>query len=188
MGNGIGEYLREFLAEFGAGGGIDLPDCAVGALCAQTDLEAARFIENIKKKYPEKLKDINAKLQIVQENTNKSYGWKIGVDADGVVHTYKGQPIEKILNIWNYGTGDGKVPRTRFWSAAIRKLKGTYDRAGERFFDLLDKRFSGKSSNAPNSGTDVSSKIVSYMNNKSAYLDAAEVVEVSVLKKSQVDL
>ena len=184
----LGEDLRAFIAEFGAGGGIDLPDCAVGAVCAQTDVEAAKFIANVKKKYPQPLKKMEAKLQIVKKDTNNSYGYSIGVDADGVVHNYHGQPIEKILNIWNYGTGDGKVPRTRFWSLAISKLKGKYERAEERFFDILDKRFSGSVKHAKNSGKDVSSKMIAYMRNKDEYLNSSELVDISILKKQQEDL
>lgn len=184
--DGLGYELSKLIADLGAGGGIDLPDCAVGSLCAQTDIDSAKFIENVKKKYPEPLKKMNASLKIVLKRTDKAYGYMIGVDADGVVHEYKGVPIQKIMNIWNYGSGDGKTPRTMFWGKAIRALKYKYDRAADRFFDILDKRWEGKVSHAKNSGTTVEAKMVSYSSHKNEYMSAEELQKVRVLNGSEV--
>ena len=184
----LGDAIVDILAELGSGGGVDVPDCVVGSLCAQADIEAAEFIKNVRANYPDKLKTIGAKLQIVKKKSGVSYGYLIGVDANGIVHEYKGTPIEKILNIWNYGTGDGKIDRTRFWSKAVRKLKGKYDRATDRFFDILDKRYSGYLSHAKNSGSNVSSKMAAYERHKGEYMNELELSEVSVLQNSEVEI
>ena len=188
MDTDLGEYLREFIAQLAPGGGVDVPDCAVGAICAQTDVDSAKFIQDVKKKYPTELAPVKAKLKIVRKTTDTGYGYMIGVDADGVVHEYKGVPVQKILNIWNYGTGDGKTPRTQFWSLAIRKLKRKYDRAADRFFNILDERFEGKTTHAKNSGKTVSSKMEAYMRNKKEYLSATELDDVDILNKPEVEL
>ena len=185
---GLGYELSKLIADLGAGGGVDLPDCAVGSLCAQTDIETANFITRVKRRYPEPLKKMNASLKIVLKRTGKAYGYMVGVDADGVVHEYKGVPIQKILNIWNFGTGDGKTPRTMFWGKAIRGLKYKYDRATDRFLDILDKRWEGRVSHAKNSGTTVDAKIIAYSSHKNEYMNAEELQKVRILNGSEVKL
>lgn len=180
--NDIGTLLSDYLGQFAEGGGVDLADCAVGAICAQTDVETANFVLNIDKNFPIELRKIGAELQIVEENNTNKYGYKVGVDANNVVHYYKGEPIEKIFNIWNYGTGNGNIPRTRFWSKAITKLKKKYDRANERFMDILDERYEGHASHAPNNGKDITSKIAHYKAHINDYLTSDELSNVSKIK------
>lgn len=175
----IGKQLYEFLAEFGEGGGIDLPDCAVGAVCAQIDVETANFLDNVEYKYPEQLKPIGAEIKVVSDKSRKWYGYKIGVDVDGVVHTYKGVPIQKILNIWDYGTADGKIPRTRLWSGAIAKLKYKDNRTTDRFYEILDERFNGHYKQAKNSGGTIEDKVAHYESHKEDYLTGEELTAVS---------
>lgn len=186
--DGLGYELSELIAELGAGGGVDIPDCAVGAMCAQTDVETAKFIERVKKNYPKPLHKINASLKIVLKATGKSFGYSVGVDADGVVHEYKGVPIQKILNVWNYGTADGRIDRSLFWSKAIRSLKNKYDRTQDRFLDILDNRFDGKVSHTKNSGKTVESKILAYLSHKTEYLNSDEYQKVKILSSSEVKL
>ena len=180
--NDIGDLLSDYIGQFGEGGGVDLADCAVGAICAQTDVETANFVLSVDKKFPPELRKINADLHIVQDNRNSSYGYKVGVDADGVVHYYKSEPIQKIFNIWNYGTGNGKIPRTRFWSSSISKLKRKYSRANERFMNILDARFNGHISHAPNTGTNIQAKIEHYQAHMSDYMTGDEQSAVSKVK------
>lgn len=182
----VGDLLSDYIGQFGEGGGIDLADCAVGAMCAQTDVETANFILSVDKNFPTPLRKINADVHIVKESDNKRYRYKIGVDADGVVHYYKGEPIEKIFNIWNYGTGNGNIPRTRFWSKAITKLKRKYDRTNTRFMEILDARYEGHISHAPNNGGDIVSKIAHYESHVNDYMTSDEKAMVDKSIKSGV--
>lgn len=178
----VGKQLYEFIAEFGEGGGIDLPDCAIGSVCAQIDVETAGFLNTVEKKYPDELKPIGAEIKVVSDRSRNWYGYKIGVDVDGVVHTYKGVPIQKILNIWDYGTMDGKIPRTRLWSAAIAKLKYKDSRTTDRFYEILDERFNGHYKQAKNSGGSIEDKVAHYETHKDDYLTHAELQAVSKIK------
>lgn len=182
---GVGKQLYEFIAEFGEGGGIDLPDCAIGSLCAQIDVETANFLDNVEKKLPNELKPIGAEIKVVEDNKNQTYGYKIGVDADGVVHTYKGVPIQKIFNIWDNGTADGKIPRTRMWSAPVSKLKYKYERATERFYGILDQRFNGHYNQARNSGGNIQAKVEHYKNHKTEYLTTDEYQKVKQIQNGK---
>ena len=182
----IGKQLYEWIAEFGEGGGIDLPDCAVGAMCAQMDVEAANFLDNVEKQYPEELRAVGAKILVVENNGTYTYGYKIGVDADGDVHYYKGVPIQKILNIWDYGTADGKIPRTRLWQNAVSKLKYKYERATDRFYDILDKRYSGFVSRAKNTGGTIAAKMAHYKKNQTDYMSPDEYSRISKLPNGKI--
>lgn len=190
--NDIGDLLSEYIGQFGEGGGVDLADCAVGALCAQTDIEAANFMLNVNHNLPQPLKKIGAELQIVEDNKGTSYGYKIGVDVSRnhyfTVHEYKGEPIKKIFNIWNYGTGDGKIPRTMFWSKAIRKLKNKYNRADERFMQILNARYQGHISHAPNTGASLEAKEQHYKQHKGDYMSSEEKAKVALLNESSFKL
>ena len=182
----VGKQLYEFLAEFGDGGGIDLPDCAVGAVCAQIDVETANFLHNVDSKCPEELKPIGAEIKVISDRSRRWYGYKVGVDVDGVVHTYKGVPIQKILNIWDYGTADGKIPRTRLWSNAVSKLKYKDSRTTERFYEILDERFNGHYKQAKNNGGSIEDKVAHYESHKEDYLTVDELRAVEEIKRGKI--
>lgn len=181
----VGKQMADFIAQFGEGGAIDLPDCAIGAICAQIDVETAKFLKNVNANYPQPLNKIEAEIEVVDDIKGQWYGYKVGVDATGIVHYYKGEPIQKILNIWNWGTADGKIPRTMFWGKALRKLKGKDLRATDRFYDILDKRFAGIYAKAINTGKSLYEKERYYKNNKSQYLSADELEMIKVLNHGQ---
>lgn len=132
--DGTTEQIYEYLDNL-----KDLGDVALNAAHAVIDTEIAQFKKRVVSKTPVgPTGGLKASLNFsrITDRGSSYYGQEAIFEGNAP----NGEPYEKIANVLNYGTKDGRITGTQFVSNAIRYLKGMDERIEARIEAELSKR------------------------------------------------
>ena len=99
------------------------------AIIEEVDNFTEQYVDDLKKTTPKKTGRLIASLKTTKINKRNYYGNEVEYFGENE----NGEPYEKIANILNYGTKDGRIQPKRFVNKAIRKLKKLDPAINENF-------------------------------------------------------
>lgn len=189
------DAIYGFLSSLDVGGDIDLCQSAVGAYCAEIDIQASNFQKYMDESSPQPIRKFLLDRPL-RRHTDWPlyYGYK-GLDGDVIKNgrpvtekygdSRRNLPLKKLINIWNAGTGDGKIQPTYFYTKALRRLTAIDRKADDRFMYVIEKKADAQNVNnsstvksSPISKVDIDQMIANYENNRKDYMTGAELNKV----------
>ena len=105
-------------------------DIYIEAVVEEVDETARKYSDEVNRTIPKDTGGLKASHGFKRKRTDKDITYSFAFEGS----TSKGVPYEKLANIHEYGTKDGRISAKRFQRKALRKIvKGLDKRALQRY-------------------------------------------------------